>query len=316
MIDQHRSDGRTSADGETTRHDGHSPGAVRLPFVLVHGGWWGAWSFERLIPLLMSWGHVALARDLPGHGLNARFPSSYLRRPMDTASFQTERSPNAQITRDDHVDAIIDAIECVSGFGHGEVVLVGHSMSGALISMVAERVPERIAKIVYLAAFMPRTGMAMADYIDAPENAGQLVPHLFRGDPAATGAARIDHRADDAASREMGRRAFCGDMSEEDYRAVVNLTTPDEAVAPMATPVWITPERWGSVERHYIMCLQDYALRPALQTRFIEEADALFPYQPTVVHCLDASHGVVLSQPAALAELLVKIATAGRSDVV
>jgi pimeloyl-ACP methyl ester carboxylesterase len=288
--------------------DEPSTQAVKLPFVLVHGGWWGAWSFERLIPLLMSRGHVALARDLPGHGLNARFPSSYMRRPMEQASFESERSPNAQFTRDEYVDAILGAIDCVSAFGNGQVVLVGHSMSGALISMVAERCPERIAKLVYLSAFMPRTGTAIVDYIHAPENEGQLIPLLFTGDPAATGALRIDHHADDLASRETGRRAFCGDMSEGDYHALVNLTTPDEAAAPMATPVRTTVERWGSVERHYIMCLQDYAIRPAMQRRFVEEADAFVPQRPTVVHSLDASHGAVVSQPGALAELLVGIA--------
>jgi pimeloyl-ACP methyl ester carboxylesterase len=288
--------------------DERSPQALKLPFVLVHGGWWGAWSFERLIPLLMSRGHVALARDLPGHGLNARFPASYMRRPMEPASFETERSPNAQFSRDDYVDAILDAIDCVSAFGNGKVVLVGHSMSGALISMVAERAPERIAKLAYLSAFMPRTGAAIVDYIHAPENEGQLMPFLFRGDPAATGALRIDHRVDVPASREVGRVAFCGDMSEADFRAVANLTTPDEAAAPMATPVQTTVERWGSIERHYIMCLQDYAIRPAMQRRFIEEADAFVPHRPTVVHSLNTSHGAILTQPDLLAELLVNMA--------
>ncbi|MFC0402002.1 hypothetical protein [Paraburkholderia rhizosphaerae] len=46
-----------------------------------------------------------------------------------------------------------------------------------------------------------------------------------------------------------------------------------------------------------------------------EDADARFPHQPTLVHCLDASHGAALTQPAVLAELLVEIA-GGRADAI
>jgi len=46
-------------------------------FLLVHGAWHGAWCWTSLIPHLAAAGHVAIAIDLPGYGLNARFPKSY-----------------------------------------------------------------------------------------------------------------------------------------------------------------------------------------------------------------------------------------------
>ena len=75
----------------TTRHE-------RAAIVLVHGGWHGAWCYERLLPLLAAGGAVAVARDLPGHGLGARFPASY-GRPGQEAAFLAERSPLAEIGR-------------------------------------------------------------------------------------------------------------------------------------------------------------------------------------------------------------------------
>lgn len=68
--------------------DGNQAEDVLAPaFVLVHGAWHGASTYERVIPLLAAKGHCAVARDLPAHGLNTRFPTSYDVRPLDPAAF-------------------------------------------------------------------------------------------------------------------------------------------------------------------------------------------------------------------------------------
>lgn len=291
-----------------TRREQSSKAQARVPFVLVHGAWWGAWSFERLIPLLARRGHSAIARDLPGHGLNARFPDAYAKRPLDEAAFATEPSPAAHITLDHYVDSVVQTIEDARSLGNGKVVLVGHSMGGIVITAVAERVPEYIEHLVYLAAFMPASGIPMSEYGVAPENEGSLLLRQLKADPAAIGALRTDPRSQDPDYASNGWRALCHDLSEVDYRAVANLATCDVPAAPIATPVMTTRERWGSLRRHFIMCQQDYALRPALQQRFIDLADAFVPERPTVVHRLDASHAPLLSQPDRLADLLASIA--------
>ncbi len=107
-----------------------------------------SWTYERIIPLLAELGHAAVARDLPAHGLNARIPLSYLRRPLDSTAFATEKSPVAGTTLDDYVDSIIQTIEEVRSLGHDKVVLVGHSMGGLPITAVAERVPQYISHLV------------------------------------------------------------------------------------------------------------------------------------------------------------------------
>ncbi|MDI9690548.1 GGDEF domain-containing protein, partial [Burkholderia cenocepacia] len=69
-----------------------------------------------------------------------------------------------------------------------------------------------------------------------------------------------------------------------------------------------TAPRWGALDRHYIKCLQDRVILPALQQRFIDEADAFAPGNPTHVHQLDSSHSPFVSQPASTAGVLADIA--------
>jgi pimeloyl-ACP methyl ester carboxylesterase len=296
---------------ENQKSPGQPAGHVltsKLPFVLVHGGWQGAWAYERVIPQLAGLGHTAVVRDLPAHGLNARFPVSYLARPFDSSAFATEESPVAATTLEDYVASVIQTIEEVRSHGHDKVVLVGHSMGGLAITGVAERVPQHIAHLVYVAAFMPKSGASVFDYHTAPENSDERIGPLAKADPAIVGALRMDYRSDDPACRANGRMALCSDMSEEDYLSMSSMMTPDAPLAPLITPLVTTQEGWGSVRRHYVKCLQDEAIRPALQQRFIEEADAFVPARLTTVHEMDASHLPLLSQPGALAELLSRIA--------
>ncbi len=279
-----------------------------LPFVLVHGAWHGAWTYEQVIPCLATHGHAAIARDLPAHGLNARSPDSYNRRPLDSALYASEPSKVAGTTLDDYVNSIEATIWAIAPRAQDQVVLVGHSMGGVPITAVAERMPQKIAHLVYLTAFMPASDVPGVAYISAPENADEMVGAQLLADPAVVGALRMDHRSEDAAYVARGKQAFYGDVSEAQYAAVAHLLTPDVPVAPFATPIRTTRERWGRVQRHYIQCLQDQAIRPALQERFIGEADAFVPGKPTKVHRLDSSHSPFLSQPQRLADLLASIA--------
>lgn len=279
-------------------------------FVLVHGAWHGASTYERMIPLLAAKGHCAVARDLPAHGLNARFPASYSVRPLDPAAFATEPSPVAATTLDDYANSVIATIDQVRALGHDKVVLVAHSMGGVVATAVAERAPEKLAKLVYLTAFMPASGVPGIAYIQSPENAGELVGPQLLADPTVIGALRMDHRSASAAYRANGKLAFYADVSQADYDAMANLLTPDVPVAPFATPIATTVARWGSVPRHYIRCSQDRAILPALQQRFINEADAFVPGNRTVVHDLVSSHSPFMSQPSVLADLLARIAAA------
>lgn len=110
-------------------------------FVLVHGAWAGGWDWLRVMDALLAGGHRVYAPALSGLG---------------------ERSHLAGggITLTTHVQDIVNEITYKD---LNDIVLVGHSYAGFVITGVAERVPERIASIVYLEAFIPEDNQSFAD---------------------------------------------------------------------------------------------------------------------------------------------------------
>lgn len=282
--------------------------AAKPGFLLIHGAWHGAWCYGPIMPLLARAGHAAVAIDMPGHGLNAKFPRSYLQRPVDPAAYASEVSPSAGITLDDVRNHVVAAIDQMLAGGSGPVVLVGHSMGGVPITAAGEAVPDKIAKLVYLAAFMPASGVPAAHYIGLPENGEEKVAPLFRADPRKVGALRLDPRSPDPAYRAGVKEAFYGDVDDSRFEAAANLLVPDFPAGPPATPIATTRERWGRVRRAYVKCMEDKAITPTLQQHFIDLADAFVPDNRTEVVTLPRSHSPFLSAPAELAEALIGLA--------
>lgn len=103
-----------------------------MRFVLVHGGFHGAWCWDLLIPELEKRGHSAVAAEFPGHG----------KRVDEAASLAGYR------------DAVVGLIE------PGDV-LVGHSMGGFVTSVAADAAVDRVRHVVYLAAGLPIEGQPM-----------------------------------------------------------------------------------------------------------------------------------------------------------
>jgi pimeloyl-ACP methyl ester carboxylesterase len=115
-------------------------------FVLVHGGWHGGWCWRRLLPLLRAGGREAHAPTLTGLGDRAHLAA-----------------PGVGLAT--HIEDVVAllAMEDLS-----EVVLVGHSSGGVVITGVAQRVPDRIAELVYLDAFVAQPGQSLLDLLPAP----------------------------------------------------------------------------------------------------------------------------------------------------
>ena len=271
----------------------------RTPLVLVHGFWHGSWCWSDVLTYVAAAGRIAVPVDMVGHGLAARRPD-FLARP--SVNVDSDGSLVAGITLDHAADRLIAQIELIGG---GQpVTVVAHSMAGTVLTRVAQREPRLIARAVYLAAFMPESGIAAVTYFPAPENAGELVCELFQGDPEAIGALRFDLASDDPAYRQQLRDAFFGDLERVIADAAIGLFTPDAPVQIPLEETQLTADGWGAVPRTYLACSRDMAIRPALQERFISSADAAFPNNPTSVEWLDASHSPFLSMPRHLADIL------------
>ena len=114
-----------------------------MNFVLVHPAWFGGWCWKRLTPLLHDRGHQVFAPTLTGLGERA-----HLARP--------------EVGLETNVQDIAGVLEYED---LRDVVLVGNSSGGLVITGVADRMPERIAHLVYLDAFVPKDGQSMLDVI-------------------------------------------------------------------------------------------------------------------------------------------------------
>ena len=110
-------------------------------FILVHGAYHGAWSWQKIVPFMQQKGISVLTPTLSGLGEN-----SYL------------LSPSVNLST--HITDIVDLLVRED---LREVVLVGHSYAGFVISGVAEREPDRIAHLVYLDAMVPANGQKVFD---------------------------------------------------------------------------------------------------------------------------------------------------------
>src|SRR5215216_4193676 len=106
-------------------------------FLLIHGAFHGAWCWTKTINELQNRGYEAHAIDLPGQG--------------------DDQAPNRKVTLEAMADRIVTKLEQLSG----AVVLVGHSLGGMAISAAAEKTPERIRILIYVCAFLPRSGESL-----------------------------------------------------------------------------------------------------------------------------------------------------------
>jgi pimeloyl-ACP methyl ester carboxylesterase len=120
------------------------------PFVLVHGAWHGGWCWQRVTPLLRAAGHEAHAPTLTGLGDRAHLAAAAI----DLAA---------------HIADIVAFLEMED---LRDVVLVGHSYGGAVITGVADRVPARLARLVHVDGFPLDHGKCMLDYWTAEMRAG------------------------------------------------------------------------------------------------------------------------------------------------
>jgi pimeloyl-ACP methyl ester carboxylesterase len=119
--------------------------------VLVHPAWFGGWCWRDVVRPLRAAGHDAWAPTLTGFGERAHLATP-------------------AITLGTHVDDVINMLEVEDLH---DVTLVGSSSGGTVITAVADRCPERIARLVYLDAFVPSDGQSTLDLLP-PDRAAAL----------------------------------------------------------------------------------------------------------------------------------------------
>ena len=236
--------------------------AEPAPVVLVHGAWMGQSAWDDVAADLRAKGGAVATLDLPAHGDDA--------------------TPAAEATIDGYADAVV---EVIAGFDQ-PVVLVGHSMAGVVISAVAEREPENIARLVFVAAYRPADGQALVDLAMQDHDSLAGASLMFRDDGTV------------ALPEDQLGEIFCADCSADALERLL-ATYRDEPAAPFTQPVTLTADRAGQVPATYVFTSEDRAVSPALQQAMVDAS----PVDTELT--LATSHAPMLSAPAELAALLV-----------
>jgi len=232
-------------------------------FVLVHGSWQGAWSWDGVRDHLRAHGHRVIAPALPGRG-----------------DVGEDRS---WIGHDDNVAAVLAAIDAD---GADPVILAGHSLGGVTISQVADQRPDRVARLIYCAAFVLNDG----------ESAADVMPEQMRAAITELSTTRPDRAI--PMPWDFWRQNFIQTASEQLARESHERLVPDP-YRPVFEPVKLRRPVHRELPASFVAFTQDKTMppgfwQPGMSGRLNEGA----------VIEIDGDHQMLLSAPGPLADAL------------
>ena len=239
-------------------------------YILVHGAWHGGWCYRDTAAALRAQGHTVFTPTLTGTG--ERFHQS-----------------SESITLETHVRDVAGVIEAEE---LEDVILLGHSYGGMVITALADRMPEKFKSLVYLDAFVPENGQSLiglADIALAPEVAAHY-KSAFRGTAADNNCGLM---------QPIPAEVF--NIAERN-QAWVNRRCRPQALATFEMPVLLT----GGIDKigHRLYILAD-GWDPSPFRHFAAKHEGKPGWEVTK---LPVSHDVMVDMPAELAELLLKLA--------
>jgi pimeloyl-ACP methyl ester carboxylesterase len=232
-----------------------------MPYVLVHGGGFAGSCWDELLPLLDG---ESIAVDLPGRG----------RTPGDLAT----------LTVADFVASVADEIVARD---LTDVTLVGHSMAGLTLPGVAERVPDRLRRLVFVSCSVPAHGETVLQILGGFSPAGHEMAERVGDDAIESGG---------GLPPDIARVIFCNDMDETQTISTLERIVP-EAMGVMTEPADLTG-LGHPIPRTFVRLTGDAIVSPETQDRMIKNLG-----NADVVN-LDAGHMAMISRPQALADVL------------
>ena len=231
-------------------------------FVLVHGAWHGGWCYKRVARRLRAQGHDVYTPTLTGLG---------------------ERSHllHAGVNLSLHVQDILNVLKWEE---LSDVVLCGHSYGGMVTTGVAAAVPDTIASLVYLDAFVPEAGQALWD--------------LTRDEMKERALAGVGRHGGHAIP-PVPAEAFHVNPAD---RAWVDTQCVPQPFAAFLEPAKIGARDLTVKKKTYILAA---GYQPTSFARFYESLKT----DPTwIVKTVPCGHDVMLDEPDTLAEMLIAAA--------
>lgn len=207
--------------------------AEKPAVILVHGAFSNGQVWGHVAGKLRAAGRTVVSIDLPGR----------LGSPM--AADQV----NLDLYRDTVVRALADV--------PGPAVLVGHSFAGIVIAAAAEHVPEKVKTLVFTAAYLPQDGDSLLSLAQQDHDA-RIGQHLA-----------IDKERGIAVVEYSARAELFANDGPAPLKAKLPDLILDEPAAPLVTPVRVTAEKFGQVDRIYVSTQVDQVISPAFQAEMI-----------------------------------------------
>lgn len=236
-------------------------------YVLIHGTFQGSWVWYKVQKMLEDRGHDVTALNMPGHGISTR--------------------PIKNIKMSDYVKKVVRFIKSLDD--DENVILVGHGTGGGIISLVAEKMPEKIEKLVYLSAFLVPDGLTM-EGIHWYDNKKSLVDY------------DIKERTDNVILLNKNIQEVFYNTSPANTEYLANhLLRRHQPVMPFFKEIEVSAERFGSIPRYYISTLKDNVITPKCQQYMYEETPC------EKVFKLNCDHSSMFSKPKKLTDILIRI---------
>ncbi|UXH77933.1 alpha/beta fold hydrolase [Roseateles amylovorans] len=238
----------------------HDASEAGTNIVLVHGAWGGAWVWRRVLGPLRAAGHRVFTVSLSGTGERAH---------------QSHRD----LTLQTHIDDVKAVIECEE---LQRVLLVGHSYSGMVITGVADQMPDRMTRLVYLDAVVPLPGEAWSSR-HTPQT------QVDRRDLIA----RYGHLPP-APPTGMG-------LNADDFDWVARRQRPHPG-GVYDSPLQFDADAWRRLPRTFIDCN-----RPALLT-IAGSRERVRQQGDWDLHQIPTGHNAMISADQALLDILLRLA--------
>lgn len=237
----------------------------RRIFVLVHGAWHGGWCWVRVAERLRAAGHTVFTPTLTGLGERRHLISP-------------------QVNLDTHIS---DVVELIDNEELQNVVLVGHSYAGIVISGVADRIAPRLSQLVYLDSLLLASGRSI--FSDFPKDVVDARLKAIRETGGGVGAAAA-----------LSPTAF-GVKDPADVQWVARRLTP-HPVGTYQQPLLLNEPLGNGLRKTYIECTVD-------PIATLEPAKARVRNDPTwKVRTLATGHDAMVTAPGPLTDMLIELA--------
>jgi len=233
-------------------------------FVLIHGSLIGGWCWNKIKKTLEGDGHTVFAPDLPGHSLQSTIAAS-------------------GITLEKYVTFVCNLVNGIDG----KIVLVGHSLGGAIITKAVEQLFSKVERLIYVCAIVPKNG--------------DKVGELMVGDSSSEVNDSIQINKEkmqiEVDVDKIDGLLFNG-CDNDDIAYAKKMIVP-QPFLPFLEPIMLEKEFFKNIDRIGVVCTDDKSLSPAIQEKMYNDAACKKYY-------LDSGHAPYFSKADELAKILLE----------